>query len=388
MSRGVRRLVLFVLVVLLLAIPVPVFAQGAPTITLKASDTHFDFGKSPTLSGQITPATADQEIHILDENGRRVATTKTNGKGKFSVKLVKPRRNMDLRAQWLGTLSDVVPIRVRPVIDVNIGRVRLFDDVRAWGDIAPGNVSGRVTLELRRSGNVYKSRRVDVAPSGWFRTKFRVDKPGRFRVVARHDDADHQPAAASSNKSTTALPTLSSGSHSIYVKLLERRLKQLHYKVPPPDRHFDYRTSDNVIAFNKVQGRSRVGYVTESTWRALASPKVPKPKFSWPKYHIEVDQTKQVLYRVKKNKVISIMHVSTGAGSATRDGTFDFDSKLAGYSSKGLKYPSFFDGARAIHGWPSVPTYNASHGCVRVPMWQATWIFSKVEIGDLIHIYH
>ena len=385
----VGRSVQVVLVVLLLAIPVPAFGQAAPTITLEASDTHFTFGSSTTLVGSITPATADQEIHIIDDDGSRVATTQTNRDGEFSVKLEKPRSNMNLRAEWAGTLSDVVPIRVRPVLDVSLGRTRLFDAAGAWGRISPATVGGLVTVQLKRNGNVYKTHKAKISSAGWFRTKFNVGKPGSFKAVARHDDGDHMPAKASSGSSGTPLPNLSSGSDSIYVKLLERRLRELNYKVPKPNQHFDHRTSDNVIAFNKVQGRSRVGYVTDSTWRALASPKRPQPKFSWPKYHIEVDQSKQVLYRVKNNKVITIMHVSTGASSTpTRDGTFNFDSKLAGYSRKRLYYPSFFDGARAIHGWPEVPTYNASHGCVRVPMWQATWIFSKIEIGDLIRIYH
>jgi len=388
-TSWVARLVQVVLVVLLLGIPVPAVAQAAPTVTLEASDTHFAFGDSTKLSGRITPATADQQIHILDERGRQVAATKTDDRGRFAVRLVEPRENMDLRAEWAGTLSNVVRIRVRPVIAMKMGPVRLFDKVQAWGKVKPSNVSGRVKVQLRRHGNVYKTRRSKISPSGWFRTTFRVDRPGRFRALVRHDDGDHLPAQARSAKAATPLPNLSSGADSIFVRLLERRLKQLRYKTPPPNQHYDHRTSDNVIAFNKVQGRARVGYVTESTWRALASPKRPRPRFSWPNYHIEVDQTKQVLYRVRDNKIITIMHVSTGAPSTpTRDGIFDFDSKLAGYSRKRLYYPSFFDGARAIHGWPEVPTYNASHGCVRVPMWQATWIFSKIEIGDRIRIYH
>ena len=387
-GRALGRLVQLVLVASLVVVPVPALAQAAsPTISLEASDKQFNFGKSTTLSGRITPETNNQEIHIIDETGDRVATTETNRNGEFSVKLT-PRSNVTVRAEWAGTLSDAIALKVRPVLDVNLGSVRLFDRAGAWGHIAPANVPGRVTLRLRRWGRVYKKHSVKVNDAGWFKTKFAIKKPGGFKVSASYRDGDHLPASANSRTLETPLPNLSSGSNSIYVKLLERRLKQLHYKVPTPNQKYDFRTSDNIIAFNKVQGRSRVSYVNDSTWRALASPKIPKPRFSWPKYHIEVDQTKQVLYRVKNNKVISIMHVSTGAGSATRDGTFNFDSKLAGYSRKRLYYPSFFDGARAIHGWPEVPTYNASHGCVRVPMWQATWIFSKVEIGDLIRIYH
>jgi lipoprotein-anchoring transpeptidase ErfK/SrfK len=58
-----------------------------------------------------------------------------------------------------------------------------------------------------------------------------------------------------------------------------------------------------------------------------------------------------------------------------------------GTSGGGLYYPTYFDGLRAIHGWSSVPTYNASHGCVRVPMWAAKWAFDTVELGDEIRVY-
>lgn len=389
MTGWVARAVQVVLVVLLLGIPVPAVGQAAPTVTLEASDTHFTFGQSTKLSGQITPATADQPINIIDERGRTVATTETDDAGKFSVRLDQPRENMDLRAQWAGTFSNVVGIRVRPLIEVKMGAVRLFDDVQAWGQVKPSNVTGRVKVELRLGGRQYKTRRTKIKPSGWFRTKFRIDKPGRFKVIASIDDGDHLPGRASSNRAATPLPRLSSGSDSVFVKLLERRLKQLRYKVPPPNQRYDRRTADNVIAFNKVQGRARVGYVTESTWRALASPTMPKPRFDSPGYHIEVDQTKQVLYRVKDGKIITIIHVSTGKPSTpTYDGNFEFWSKLAGYSQKRLYYPSFFDGERGVHGWPQVPTYNASHGCVRVPMWQAVWLFNTIEIGDRIRIYH
>ena len=387
MSRVAGRSIQVVLIALLLAVPVPAFGQGMPTITLEASDRQFNFGKSTTLSGKITPETADQEVHLIDEDGSILATTTTNQAGEFSVELT-PRSNVTVRAEWAGTFSEAVPIEVRPILDVKLGKVRLFDNAKAWGHIAPANVPGRVVVKLRRWGKVYKSHEVRVNAAGWFRTKFDVKKPGGFTVTASYNDGDHLPASSKSKTFETPLPNLSSGSNSIFVKLLERRLKELNYKVPPPNQYFDNRTSDNVIAFNKVQGRSRVGYVNDSTWRALASPKIPQPKFPSPKYHIEVDQSKQVLYRVKNNKVITIMHVSTGkASTPTYNGTFRFWSKLAGYSSKRLYYPSFFDGGRAIHGWPEVPTYAASHGCVRVPMWQATWIFSKVETGDVIRIY-
>ena len=41
----------------------------------------------------------------------------------------------------------------------------------------------------------------------------------------------------------------------------------------------------------------------------------------------------------------------------------------------------------SIHGWTDVPTYAASHGCVRVPYWVAQWIFGLDPVGTPVIIY-
>jgi lipoprotein-anchoring transpeptidase ErfK/SrfK len=62
--------------------------------------------------------------------------------------------------------------------------------------------------------------------------------------------------------------------------------------------------------------------------------------------------------------------------------------KIAGYSGHRLYYPSYFDGLRALHGWPEVPTYAASHGCVRIPYWNAIWVHGLADYGTRVVIYH
>ncbi|HEX9123799.1 MAG TPA: L,D-transpeptidase, partial [Actinomycetota bacterium] len=80
--------------------------------------------------------------------------------------------------------------------------------------------------------------------------------------------------------------------------------------------------------------------------------------------------------------------VSTGANGATHDGAFRVYRKLAGFSPNRLYYPSYFDGLRAVHGWTEVPAYPASHGCVRVPYWNAQWIFGLATLGTPVIVYH
>ncbi|MCW2924546.1 MAG: putative peptidoglycan binding domain 1:ErfK/YbiS/YcfS/YnhG, partial [Thermoleophilia bacterium] len=46
-----------------------------------------------------------------------------------------------------------------------------------------------------------------------------------------------------------------------------------------------------------------------------------------------------------------------------------------------------FQGAFAIHGYPSVPTTAASHGCVRVPMWIADTLYRRTPVGTPVLVY-
>jgi len=128
--------------------------------------------------------------------------------------------------------------------------------------------------------------------------------------------------------------------------------------------------------------------VDEATWRRLADPLLPHAKKDWSGFHFEVDQTKQVLYTVDDGEVSNVLHVSTGAGGTTHDGSFRVVSKIAGFSEHRLYYPSFFDGERALHGWPEIPTYAASHGCVRIPYWNAKWVYARADYGVRVVIYH
>ena len=50
-------------------------------------------------------------------------------------------------------------------------------------------------------------------------------------------------------------------------------------------------------------------------------------------------------------------------------------------------YSSYFLQHFAIHGYAEVPTYAASHGCVRVPMWEAKWVYGLARVGTPMIIH-
>lgn len=385
-----RRLMVFALTTTLVAGLSPsARAQETPeTVTLEADKAVVDWGTKVQLEGKVSSGDEGHEVQIVDQDGGVVAEATTKAGGGYQTSYV-PGRSATLRAQWLETQSDTVRVAVKPLVKVNLYHVRLFGRARVTGNVQPAITGQKVIVKLRRNGKVVAKKRVTTSSGRYFKARFRIRKPGKYSVRAQAVPPDMKPAGASTGALQTDLPTLRQGARGLHVKLLEWRLRDLGYYLPSANRTYDEKTRDALIAFSKVQRIERTGSaVTADTWRRLASSVRPKPRVK-SDFHIEIDQTRQVIFVVKNDKVKWILHTSTGkASTPTRDGTWRVHSKLAGYSRKRLYYPSFFDGARAIHGWPEVPTYPASHGCSRVPMWSAQWIYGIAEMGTTVRVYH
>jgi lipoprotein-anchoring transpeptidase ErfK/SrfK len=373
---------------------VVVFAAAAgaqatnQSVTLEASATKILFGRDVRLSGSTSPATGGETIEIRDSSDAVVDTVRTGAAGNFSL-TVRPNGSQTYRAVWGSAMSAGVTVRVGAIVTVRMTEARLFDEVVVRGTVKPARPGGRVHVALIANGRVSEDRRVEIGSAGGFETRLRVMTPGTVRARASFVADDLVRATAISAADTTPLPSLSSGSRGVFVRLLEERLVELNYRLADAgDGHYDFRTADAVVAFHKVQRMSRVFSVSSATWRVLAHPIRPRPERDWSGFHIEVDQTRQVLYTVLDGEVTNILHVSTGANGATRDGSFRVFRKLAGHSENRLYYPSYFDGLRALHGWTEVPTYAASHGCVRIPYWNAIWTYRQAEFGTPVVVYH
>jgi hypothetical protein len=383
--RAIAALASFAMVV---ALSTAASARGAAPLTLTASAKNVAFHGSVTFVASVDPPVAGQEVAILDSSGLVLASGITGADGTFSSDF-SPEANVVAHASSLGVDTAPVSVGVRPLVTLTSGAVRLFDNFTVRGTFKPVLPGQPVTVELQHRGQVLQTKRPVMDARGRFTTTFVVPQAGGYRVRASLDAPDLLPGRASTSTAVTPMPDLASGAHGIYVALLERRLVQLHYHLVGVDDVFDYRTADAVMAFRKVQGMARIQTVDPSTWRALGSPKLFVLRNHADGLHIEVDQTRQVLAVVRDGEVDALIHVSTGKLSTpTRDGSFHVTSKLAGYSSKSLYYPSFFDGERAIHGWTDVPTYAASHGCVRIPYWVTLWMFDQDPIGTPVIVYH
>jgi lipoprotein-anchoring transpeptidase ErfK/SrfK len=52
-----------------------------------------------------------------------------------------------------------------------------------------------------------------------------------------------------------------------------------------------------------------------------------------------------------------------------------------------MPYASYFVGGIAMHEYPDVPAYPASHGCVRLPEGEASHVYSFVELGTPVYVF-
>jgi hypothetical protein len=387
---GVRRLILTVAItiaILAATVPGAVAGQGGDSVTLRAGKRLVKFGQWVRLEGRVRPPVDDEVVTLVDRQDGPLRQVRTDEEGRYSV-LLQPRENLSLRADTAAAHSDWVPIKVAAIVKVSLSKVNLFGTAKVAGSIRPAQPNKKIVIRLYRNGKRVTRKRVGLKNGRSFTTRMMIRKPGSHRAKVAFGTQDLRKGSDVTRRRRTQLPNLSVGSRSDHVRRLERRLLQLGYVIPAADRRFGVPTRDAMYAFNKIQRRARTGVVTESTWRALASPKRPKPRVRSPRNHIEIDQTRQVVMFIRNRKVKWILHTSTGASGATRDGVFRVNRKIAGYSPGRLYYPSYFDGLRAIHGWPEVPNYPASHGCARIPMWSAVWAHNHAPMGMQVRVYH
>ena len=152
----------------------------------------------------------------------------------------------------------------------------------------------------------------------------------------------------------------------------------------------DERTAVAVLGFQKWAGLPRTGVLDATTARALERATRPFPLRRGPGRRIEVLLDRQVALLVESDRVRRVVHISTGAGGATPTGTFRvFRKERMSWSvpfSVWMPWASYFVGGIAFHEYPVVPTYPASHGCVRVNRFDAPLLYDFAPHGTRVDV--
>jgi lipoprotein-anchoring transpeptidase ErfK/SrfK len=285
-----------------------------------------------------------------------------------------------------------------PSISLEAGKVHVAGKTqvvlrkRAWrlnGAITPAVAGDKVRLELFRNGRKRKNVRAVVQADGTFSRRFKHRRAGRYSVRAWHDATPALAAAKGPKESVQVVePRASIGSGGSIVRLLQRGLDELHYAVPRNDS-YDAATGRAVMAFRKVNGMARSYDADRAVIeKVLAGRGGFKPRHPEAGHHVEADISRQVLALVEGGKVVDTYHTSSGApATPTVIGTFRVYMKDPGINAKGMVKSSYFIRGYAIHGYVDVPAFNASHGCLRVPIPDAARIYAWASMGTRVIVY-
>ncbi|HVN13017.1 MAG TPA: L,D-transpeptidase family protein [Kineosporiaceae bacterium] len=197
-------------------------------------------------------------------------------------------------------------------------------------------------------------------------------------------------SVAAASAATSSSPLLTRGSKGAAVLAAQKRLAALGYWLGTPDGVYGDKTVHAVIALQKVAGLARDGVIGPKTTRALAAGVRPKARTTRGDV-IEVDLAHQVVLAVHSGRVNLVFDASTGSGAyyyslgrlhhaVTPKGTYHVYRAVNGWDPGplGKLYrPRYFNGGIAVHGYPSVPTYPASHGCVRVTIAAIDYVWAR-----------
>jgi hypothetical protein len=265
-------------------------------------------------------------------------------------------------------------------------------NVAVVGHVQP-YVAGQTTRirisSPHRKPTVIHARIAKGKGEGTFKVRFRARRAVTYAIYARHDATGEQALfqAKSAAQAVTA-DTAGPGSRGIGVALLKQGLRALGYPAGSGPFWSD-KLGRELMAFRKTNGMARAFTANRDVFRMVFAGrgafKLLHPDAG---RHVEFDWSRQVVALAEGGKVVATYHASSGKPSTpTVFGAFHFYLKAPGTNAKGMFDSNYFIRGYAIHGYPDVPTYAASHGCIRVPNADAPAIFAWIRLGDAIFVY-
>jgi hypothetical protein len=273
------------------------------------------------------------------------------------------------------------------------GHAEIFKTVPVRGTIAPYVAGQKVQVTFYLDGRELMTRNVAVAHGGGnfgtFSASIAVRKDGKYAVSARHEATAEQGADSTVRKSwKVSYPALHKGECNKVVKGFKQGLAKMGY-VSGGGSCFNDRLGREVLAYRKVNNMDR---------NQKASAKVVKQVYAGKggyhvKYpnageHVEVPLSKQVMVLIKNGKPFAIYPVSTGKSSTpTITGHYSFYRQEPGTNSHGMYYSFYWHNGYAVHGYPEVPNYAASHGCVRTFLADQPHIYEQLNFGESIYVF-
>lgn len=273
------------------------------------------------------------------------------------------------------------------------GQAQIYGTVPVRGTLEPFVAGQHVAVTFFLNGHKLLTRNVAVqrksADIGTFQASIVVRKDGRYAASAKHVATAALGGDSTVRKSwRVSFPALHPGECGRIVKGFKKAMAKMGY-ASGGGRCFNGRTGREVLAYRKVNGMAR----TERTGRGLVEDVFGGRGGYHVRYpgageHAEVSLSKQVLVLTKGDKPFAIYPVSTGKPSTpTVTGHYTFYRREPGYNAEGMYYSFYWHNGYAVHGYAEVPTYAASHGCVRTFIADQPRIYYQLNYGESIFVF-
>jgi peptidoglycan hydrolase-like protein with peptidoglycan-binding domain len=263
------------------------------------------------------------------------------------------------------------------------------------GVVTPYVAGQTVKVSIYRQGRKVAVQVLAVTPAAGGRGQFRFGFHSAFSGVvdiraAHYANAQQGLFTARAPLVHFVWPDIGLGAQGQSVRLLQSELNVLHYAVPLSGV-FDEGTGRALVAFRKITGLERIPYAGRQVFERLAHGAGSfHVRYPHDGRHVEANLTRQVLAEIEPGgRVRTIYTMSSGKPSTpTVIGRFQVYSKTPGVNSEGMVDSNYFIRGYAIHGYAEVPTYAASHGCLRVPIPDAAAIYAWVREGTPVDVYN
>jgi hypothetical protein len=329
------------------------------------------------LSAAASPAAPARTTAVFFLRGEQLASVPRQAKGAAGavrVLLAGPSR-----AEVRKGFRTYVP-RKTPLHSVTVANgIATVDLGKRFSSGTPGSLLARLA-QLVGTVSATGIRRVQLLidgakVSGVF-PRIATDQPVTFRLLRTPDVPLPKP------RREKQLP------FDKQVQQAQLRLIALGY-LPPgsADGRFGPVTQEGTFAFQKWERLNRTGLIDAATRARLSTAQRPTPiGRGGAGKRAEVLVDRQMTLLIVANKVIHAISVSTGKPSTpTPPGNYRVYAKIARWWSvpfrEWLPWAVPFVGGIAFHEYAIVPTYAASHGCVRQPVSVARMTYDFAEIG-------
>jgi hypothetical protein len=266
--------------------------------------------------------------------------------------------------------------------------------LRFWGKLegAPVNADP-VTIRVYVSGKLARTATFRLTDYGCdaaaFSYRTNIWKTGHIAWKIEHPASTGADAfSKSAGGPFVYQPAAGFGDRGTGVAILLAMLRSKAYYAPYGSI-YGAGTGKAVLAFRKVNRMTRIETPSRQIYHLLQTGRggihAHYPRLG---EHLEADLSRQVMTFYKGSKALEIHPISSGKPSTpTILGKYRFYMREIGTNGHGMVDSVYFHNGYATHGYAELPTYAASHGCLRTWVPSARHIYNRIKLGEWIAVF-